>query len=110
MGSSTLGKPRALCGPESGSINTSPVSYTHLNAIAEKQRLAAEEAIRADERAKFVQQYGQPGQGPMMPSKEPFIPRPREGTTGHPWERGSASEQRAQRIERAMKTQIQAVN
>jgi hypothetical protein len=80
------------------------------NAIAEKQRLAAEEAIRADERAKFVQQYGQPGQGPMMPSKEPFIPRPREGTTGHPWERGSASEQRAQRIERAMKTQIQAVN
>jgi hypothetical protein len=78
------------------------------NTIAAAQKKAAEDAIRADERAKFIQQYGQPGQTPLMPSKDPFIPAPREGQGGQPWERGTAAEQRASRVNRAMQTQLKA--
>lgn len=80
------------------------------NAIAEKQRLAVEEGIRADERAKTIAKYGEPGQRPMMPSTDPFIPRPREGNEGkQPWDRGTDNERKAERVQRAMQTQLRSV-
>lgn len=80
------------------------------NAIAEKQRAAAEKAIRDDERAKVMQQNFQPGQAPLMPSRDPFIPRPREGNEGkQPWDRGTDNERRAERVQRAMQTQLRSV-
>ena len=78
------------------------------NAIAEQQRKAAEDAIRADERAKVVQQYGQPGAGPMMPSSQPFIPRPSGNEGKQPWDRGTDNERRSDRIQRAMQTQLRS--
>jgi hypothetical protein len=79
-------------------------------AIADAQKKAAEDAIRADERAKTIQQYGQPGAAPMMPSREPFIPRPREGNEGkQPWERGTEQERTAKRINTAMRSQLGSV-
>jgi len=74
-------------------------------AIAEKQRLAAEEAIRADERTKMAAQYGNPNTRQLLPSKEPFIPKPRTADSKPPWEIPSRERQRA-RIERAMQSQI----
>jgi hypothetical protein len=80
------------------------------NAIAETQRAAAEKAIRDDERAKVMQQNFQPGQAPLMPSRDPFIPRPREGSEGkQPWDRGTDNERRAARINNAMQTQLRSV-
>ena len=77
-------------------------------AIADAQRKAAEDAIRADERAKVVQQYGQPGAGPMMPSSQPFIPRPSGNEGKQPWDRGTDNERRSDRIQRAMQTQLRS--
>lgn len=76
------------------------------NTIAEAQKKAAEEAIRTDERAKFIQQYGQPGQGPMLASRDPFIPRARTDDGKMPWDRGTDIDRRRARVENALKTQV----
>lgn len=78
------------------------------NAIAETQRKAAEDVIRADERSKVMGQYGDPNQRPLMPSMNPFTPRSREAGK-MPWEI-PAQERKRDRIEHAMKVQSGAVN
>ncbi len=75
-------------------------------ARAEANRLKAEEAIRADERSKVAQQYGDPNVRPMMPSNNPFIPGKRENQ-GMPWEQGNSQDRRRERIQRALTTQVQ---
>lgn len=78
------------------------------NTMAEAARLKAEQAIREDERNKVISQYGDPNARPLMPSKDPFIPRPREDRAGkQPWEI-PAQERAKARIERAMQTQMKA--
>jgi len=73
-------------------------------AIAEAQRKAAEDAIRADERSKVMGQYGDPNQRPMMPSRDPFIPRPPAEKAKMPWEITSTDRRNA-RVQRAMESQ-----
>ena len=80
------------------------------NSIAEEQRKAAEEAIRQDERSKVIQQYGDPNVRPMMPSRDPFIPRPAGQESRMPWDIPHAERTRS-RVERAVQTQLKgAVN
>jgi hypothetical protein len=80
------------------------------NAIADEQRKAAEEAIRQDERSKVIQQYGDPNVRPMMPSRDPFIPRPAGQESRMPWDIPHAERTRS-RVERAVQTQLKgAVN
>lgn len=71
--------------------------------IAEDQRKKAEEAIRQDERTKVMGQYGDPNQRPLMPSNNPFVPRPREAGK-MPWEVPAQERARA-RITSAMQIQ-----
>lgn len=73
-------------------------------AIEAEQRKKAEEAIRTDERAKIMGQYGDPNQRPLMPSMSPFVPKAAEGGK-MPWDQG-AQDRTKSRIQRAM--QIQA--
>lgn len=75
--------------------------------LAAAQKLAAENAIREDERSKMAAQYGNPNVREMMPSNSPFIPRP-EGEGGKlPWENDkTATQRRSDRLERAMQTQL----
>ena len=69
---------------------------------------AAEEAIRKDERAKVVSEYGNPNTRPGMPSNQPFIPqRAGEGAGKMPWE-VPAAERRNNRIQRALETQARS--
>lgn len=76
-------------------------------AAADAQRKAAEDAIRADERAKLAKEFGDPNLRPMMPSRDPFIPRSAEGKVTHPWENDqTAAQRRAERLNRAMATQM----
>jgi hypothetical protein len=78
--------------------------------IAAEQKAKAEEAIRADERNKIIGQYGNPNTRPLMPSNEPFIPRPASAEAKHPWEQPAQERTRA-RVERAIQTQLKgAVN
>lgn len=75
-------------------------------AAADASRKAAEDAIRLDERAKVTKEYGNPNLRPLMPSREPFIPRNAEGKVTHPWEGDmTQAQRRTQRLERAMQTQ-----
>lgn len=77
--------------------------------IADEQRKKAEEAIRADERAKLATQYGDPSQRPLVASRDPFIPRPTnsEGKPVQPWE-VPAQQRQSARIQRAMETEMKA--
>lgn len=76
-------------------------------SIADAQKKAAEDAIRAEERAKMAKEYGDPNLRPLVPSREPFIPRNAEGKVTHPWEGDKTTAQRrAERLERAMETQF----
>ncbi|HKS72072.1 MAG TPA: hypothetical protein VJQ82_02675 [Terriglobales bacterium] len=68
---------------------------------------AAEDAIRADERSKVAAQYGDPNVRPLMPSANPFLPKPPAGSDGKPqmpWDR-PAQERRSERLTRFMQTQ-----
>ena len=88
-------------------------NFTGLRAEREAARnKAAEDAIRADERAKFAQQYGDPNVRPLTPSRDPFIPRPREGDGKMPWDGDRTPAQaRTERLNRAMQNQMKgAVN
>ena len=79
-------------------------------AAADASRKAAEDAIRADERAKVTAQFGDPNLRPMMPSQNPFVPRA-EGDAKQPWDTNkTASQLRHDRLERAWKTQSGATN
>jgi len=53
----------------------------------EKTRVAAEEAIRADERAKMAATYGNPEMRMLRPSTDPFLPRRPDEKIKHPWQR-----------------------
>lgn len=76
-------------------------------AAADAQRKSAEDAIRADERAKVTKEYGDPNLRPLMPSRDPFIPRNGDGKVTHPWENDqTAVQRRSARLERAMNTQM----
>ena len=79
----------------------------HRHRISEENRKKAEDAIRADERQKVISQFGHPEQRPLVPSRDPFIPRAAgEGDNAkHPWEM-NAQERRAQRLDRAMQNQM----
>lgn len=79
-------------------------------AIADAQRKAAEDAIRADERAKVMSTYGQVGNGPMMPSRQPFVPRSSGENAKQPWERGTDRDRTNARVANAMAVQSRAVN
>jgi len=81
-------------------------------AIDEKRRAEIEAAIRKDERAKTVAEYGQPGTRPMLPSRAPGMFRPRGDQQGkQPWEVPNKEELRQRRIahalENEMKTKVQ---
>lgn len=74
-------------------------------AVADKQKAEAEAAIRADEKAKVMKEYGDPNLRPLMPSQNPFMPRA-EGDAKQPWDTGkTASQMKHDRLERAWKTQ-----
>jgi hypothetical protein len=75
-------------------------------ALDDEKRKAQEDAIRADERAKLMGQYGDPNARSLMPSREPFIPRERqkEGKPVMPWD-VPAQDRRRERISRAMQEQ-----
>lgn len=72
------------------------------------RRKAAEDAIRADERAKTMTQYGDPSNRTLMPSTNPFIPRPQGDKPVMPWER-TAQERSTARIQNAMQTQSKSM-
>lgn len=77
--------------------------------IAAAQKLAAENAIREDERSKLAAQYGNPNVREMMPSINPFMPQPAEGEFKQPWEGGrTVIQAKNLRLERAMQTQMKA--
>lgn len=72
-------------------------------AAGEKQRLAAEEAIRSDERAKMAAKYGNPELRTLRPSAEPFLP-PRDKEQKNPWDI-DPQERKRTRLESLMRTQ-----
>jgi hypothetical protein len=74
------------------------------NQAAEAARLKHEEAIRADERAKVSSQYGDPNTRPLMPSKDPFIPAPRQQGV-QPWDVPETDRRKA-RLDRAFQNQM----
>lgn len=78
-------------------------------AISDKQRADAEEAIRADERAKVIGKYGDPNTRPLMQSNNPFIPRPTAegGEAKMPWD-VPAQDRRSRRLEHAMQSQVKS--
>jgi hypothetical protein len=80
------------------------------SAEAEKQRLAAEKAIRDDERAKLMGEMGNPNSRPLMPSSNPFIPArsAADGKQVQPWEI-PAADRRNQRIQNALQTQAKGM-
>lgn len=76
---------------------------------SEDARKAAEDAVRKDERAKVLSEYGNPNTRPMVPSQNPFIPvRTGEGTGQQPWERGTPAQLRTSRIARNVESQARS--
>lgn len=77
-------------------------------AASAAAKTAAEEAIRKDERAKVIGEYGNPNTRPATLSTQPFIPaRTGEGAGKMPWET-PATERRNARIGRALETQARS--
>jgi len=77
----------------------------HRDRIAAEARAKAEEAIRADERAKVVATYGNPDTRPLQQSKSPFIPPAPGGDAKHPWD-VPAQERRSARLGRAIQSEM----
>jgi len=75
-------------------------------AIDEKRRAEVEAAVRKDERAKVVAEYGQPGTRPMLPSRSPGMFRPRDQQGKQPWEVDNKEELRQRRIAHALETEM----
>lgn len=71
-----------------------------------KRRQEAEEAIRADERAKVAAKYGNPQLRDPMPSRFSFIPKKQDGT-GQPWE-NTNTELRNRRMQQFSETEAKA--
>lgn len=77
---------------------------------AQARTVAAEEAIRKDERTKVVAEFGNPNTRPGVISGSPFIPQraATEGAGKQPWEI-PAAERRNGRIQRALETQARSM-
>ena len=73
--------------------------------IAAKQRLEAENAIRADERSKVAAEFGNPAMRSPMPSRHAIIP-PKQGDTGMPWDK-TPNELKERRMQNALKSLVQ---
>lgn len=73
--------------------------------IDEKRRLEAEAAIRKDERAKVVAEYGQPGTRPPVPSRFPGMFRPKQEAGKQPWDE-NPEELRQRRIGRGLENEM----
>ena len=77
-------------------------------AIAAKRQQEHDEAIRKDEaekvRAELASQYGNPMMRTAVPSRMPFFEKKADGK--QPWEVGTESQLKQNRIERAMKAQL----
>lgn len=80
-----------------------PAKRAEVQAARQK---AAEDAIRADERAKMAAQFGNPALRTNMPSVQPFIPV--RANDGDPWTK-TAQERKAQRIQAALRSQSQVM-
>ena len=77
-------------------------------AIEDKKRADAEAALRADERAKVMKEFGDPNVRPLMPSANPFAPRNPQNAK-QPWDsEKTPSQLRHDRLQRAMETQSKA--
>lgn len=79
-------------------------------AMAAEAQQKHDDAMRAEGEARAMQKYGEPGQRPLMPSAEPFMPGPREvgGERKQPWDI-PAQDRRTTRLSQLMQTQVKSL-